>query len=116
MEWAAICQMLKEATHEVVAAADWEALGRQLLAGPQQRADREPELVTEKVSRLCQRLMACRVRYQQSAHAQVLGLSRAHPSRPCSKSVCACLSAATLLDIVTLRGSMAWPLALSRHT
>lgn len=66
MRWPHICQQLKSATSAVMNAADWGALGRQLVLGPdcdqgEPGACPEMQLVSTKVSCLCQRLLACKV-------------------------------------------------------
>ena len=63
MRWPEVCLHLQKATGAVIEAADWEALGSQLIFGRQQGDghESEPELVTSKVTRLCQRLMASKV-------------------------------------------------------
>lgn len=61
MRWPEICQRLQDSLHVILAAADWPALGRQLIEGPQQKQENEPELVTAKVSKLCQLLLVGKV-------------------------------------------------------
>lgn len=60
LKWGEICQQLQEATHTITAGTDFEALGRQLVIGPQSSPEPEPELVSDKVSKLCQHLMYCK--------------------------------------------------------